>query len=52
MKIKFITQAYQSAAVKEVVDCFAGQASSVRGDQKISEPWVFPAFRSCSKCSS
>lgn len=31
MKIKFKTQAYQSAAVKAVVDCFAGQASAHGG---------------------
>ena len=31
MKIKFKTQAYQSAAVQAVVDCFAGQAPSHGG---------------------
>ena len=31
MKIKFKTQAYQSAAVQAVVDCFAGQATAHGG---------------------
>lgn len=31
MKIKFKTQAYQSAAVQAVVDCFAGQAAAHGG---------------------
>jgi len=33
MKLKFKTQAYQTAAVQAVVDCFKGQLGSPGSDQ-------------------
>ncbi len=34
MKLKFKTQAYQTAAVQAVVDCFKGQAPATLAAQK------------------
>jgi type III restriction enzyme len=46
MKIKFKSQPYQSAAVKAVVDCFAGQVSAhggVRYRMDTGVPLAVPA---------
>jgi type III restriction enzyme len=44
MKIKFKTQAYQSAAVQAVVDCFAGQAPAHGGVRYRLDPGVQQAL--------
>jgi type III restriction enzyme len=44
MKIKFKTQAYQSAAVQAVVDCFAGQAPAHGGVRYRLDPGVQQAM--------
>jgi type III restriction enzyme len=44
MKIKFKTQAYQSAAVQAVVDCFAGQATAHGGVRYRLDPGLQQAL--------
>ena len=45
MKLKFKTQAYQTAAVQAVVDCFKGQEPQHGGIRYLLDPGIRKAAR-------